>query len=202
MACSSTSSPLPMRVMLLLIAGSNTNHRARVHKEEQLMTPSFRFPLLAGGTEWVRSAVPLAKRGEPAGGGQLMHFEHAIGIRRALPSPSDCAPAPPPSGRPPAVPIRLDPQPNLHRFSVQYSGQPTKRIHPSGLQGCNIRRTSSASQVGGCSLRTLGIIRGVLLWGGCPCLDFGLEFPYACRALSGRDSALLEFHLKCPAVHA
>ena len=27
--------------------GRNTNHRASVHKEEQLMTPSFRFPLLA-----------------------------------------------------------------------------------------------------------------------------------------------------------
>jgi hypothetical protein len=45
------------------LRGSYTNHRARVHKEEQLMTPSFRFPLRAGGTEWVRSAVPLAKQG-------------------------------------------------------------------------------------------------------------------------------------------
>jgi len=49
------------------------------------MTPSLRFPLLAGGTEWqasrcslqaegterAQSAVPLAKRGEPKGGGQL-----------------------------------------------------------------------------------------------------------------------------------
>ena len=62
------------------LRGSYTNHRARVHKEEQLMTPSFRFPLRAGGTEWVRSAVPLAKQGGPYGGGQLMNFEHAIGI--------------------------------------------------------------------------------------------------------------------------
>jgi len=46
------------------------------------MTPSFRFPLLAGGTEWARDAVLLAKRGEPAGGGQLMHFGHAMGISR------------------------------------------------------------------------------------------------------------------------
>ena len=49
------------------------------------MTPSLRFPLQAGGTEWqasrcslqaegterAQSAVPLAKRGEPKGGGQL-----------------------------------------------------------------------------------------------------------------------------------
>ena len=35
-----------------------------------MMTPSFRFPLGAGGTEPVLCAVPLAKRGEPYGGGQ------------------------------------------------------------------------------------------------------------------------------------
>ena len=34
------------------------------------MTPSFRFPLRAGGTEPVLCAVPLAKRGEPYGGGK------------------------------------------------------------------------------------------------------------------------------------
>ncbi len=28
-----------------------TNRRAKVHKKQQLMTPSLRFPLLAGGTE-------------------------------------------------------------------------------------------------------------------------------------------------------
>ena len=33
------------------------------------MTPSIRFPLPAGGTEWARGLVPLAKRGEPKGGG-------------------------------------------------------------------------------------------------------------------------------------
>ena len=49
------------------------------------MTPSLRFPLQAGGTEWqasrcslqaegterAQSAVSLAKRGEPKGGGQV-----------------------------------------------------------------------------------------------------------------------------------
>ncbi len=74
-------SALLVRLALSSSSPSNTNHRARVHKEEQLMTPSFRFPLLAGGTEWARGAVPLAKRGEPAGGGQLMNFGHAIGIK-------------------------------------------------------------------------------------------------------------------------
>jgi len=34
-----------------------------------LMTPSLRFPLPAGGTERARGLVPLAKRGEPKGGG-------------------------------------------------------------------------------------------------------------------------------------
>ena len=31
-----------------------------------MITPSFRFPLPAGGTAWVRGLVPLAKRGENA----------------------------------------------------------------------------------------------------------------------------------------
>jgi hypothetical protein len=30
---------------------SNTNRRAKVHKKQPLMTPSFRFPLKSGGTE-------------------------------------------------------------------------------------------------------------------------------------------------------
>jgi hypothetical protein len=34
------------------------------------MTPSFRFPLRAGGTN--PCAVPLAKRGEPYGGGNTL----------------------------------------------------------------------------------------------------------------------------------
>jgi len=34
-------------------------------------TPSLRFPLPAGGTEQARGLVPLAKRGEPKGGGHL-----------------------------------------------------------------------------------------------------------------------------------
>jgi hypothetical protein len=38
-------------------------------------TPSLRFPLLAGGTEW---GVPLAERGEPKGGGQFVNFERAV----------------------------------------------------------------------------------------------------------------------------
>jgi len=41
---------------------------------------SLRFPLPAGGTERARGLVPLAKRGEPKGGGQLMNFGRAIGI--------------------------------------------------------------------------------------------------------------------------
>jgi hypothetical protein len=48
-----------------------TNRRARVHKKQQLTTPSVRFPLRAGGTERVRGSVSLAKRGEPKGGGQM-----------------------------------------------------------------------------------------------------------------------------------
>jgi hypothetical protein len=36
------------------------------------MTPSFRFPLFAGGTEQTR--FPLRSGGNPQEGGQLMHF--------------------------------------------------------------------------------------------------------------------------------
>jgi hypothetical protein len=63
-------------------------------------TPSLRFPLLAGGTErargWVPLAkreqsyphtVPLAKRGEPHGGGRLVNPERAIGITPAFEKP-------------------------------------------------------------------------------------------------------------------
>ena len=39
--------------------------------EKKYPNQSLRFPLLAGGTERARGSVPLAKRGEPAGGGQL-----------------------------------------------------------------------------------------------------------------------------------
>ena len=46
----------------------------------QLFTPSVRFPLPAGGTAWTRGSVPLAKRGEPAGGGHFINSECAIGI--------------------------------------------------------------------------------------------------------------------------
>ena len=35
-----------------------------------MQTPSYRFPLQAGGTETVLRVVPLAKRGEPYGGGK------------------------------------------------------------------------------------------------------------------------------------
>ena len=45
----------------------------------QLFTPSVRFPLPAGGTAWTRGSVPLAKRGEPAGGGHFINSECAIG---------------------------------------------------------------------------------------------------------------------------
>ena len=54
----------------LLASCDYTNRRAKVHKKQQLITPSFRFPLQAGGTH-APHAVPLAKRGEPEGGGQL-----------------------------------------------------------------------------------------------------------------------------------
>jgi hypothetical protein len=63
-------------------------------------TPSLRFPLLAGGTErargWVLLAkreqpyphtVPLAKRGEPHGGGELMTSERAIDMTPAYENP-------------------------------------------------------------------------------------------------------------------
>ena len=39
------------------------------------------FPLQAGGTAWTRGSVPLAKRGEPNGGGQFINSERAIGIK-------------------------------------------------------------------------------------------------------------------------
>jgi hypothetical protein len=64
-------------------AGTNTNRRAKVHKKQQLMTPSFRFPLRAGGTELLRGSPREAGggteplRGSPReaggtyGGGQL-----------------------------------------------------------------------------------------------------------------------------------
>jgi hypothetical protein len=42
---------------------------------------SLRFPLLAGGTAWTRGSVPLAKRGEPKGGGQFINSDRAIGKR-------------------------------------------------------------------------------------------------------------------------
>ena len=38
-------------------------------RQQTTKTPSCRFPLRAGGTEWARGWVPLAKRGEPQGGG-------------------------------------------------------------------------------------------------------------------------------------
>jgi hypothetical protein len=46
-------------------AGSDTNRKTKVHKKQQLMPPSLRFPLRAGGTESRR-----ASRGSPreAGG--------------------------------------------------------------------------------------------------------------------------------------
>ena len=36
-------------------------------------------------------AVPLAKRGEPKGGGQIMNFGQAIGIRQDRPNPAKIA---------------------------------------------------------------------------------------------------------------
>ena len=40
-------------------------------KTSEIETPSLRFPLPAGGTEQARGLVPLAKRGDPKGGGHL-----------------------------------------------------------------------------------------------------------------------------------
>ena len=37
-----------------LYLDSNTNRAAKVHKKQQLITPSFRFPLQAGGTKTLR----------------------------------------------------------------------------------------------------------------------------------------------------
>jgi hypothetical protein len=50
---------------------SNTNRVGKVYERAQLKTPSLRFPLQAGGTAWTRGSVPLAKRGEPKGGGAI-----------------------------------------------------------------------------------------------------------------------------------
>jgi hypothetical protein len=36
---------------LALLTPPYTNRQAKVHKKQQLMTPSLRFPLQAGGTE-------------------------------------------------------------------------------------------------------------------------------------------------------
>jgi hypothetical protein len=37
-----------------LYLDSNTNRQAKVHKKQQLITPSLRFPLQAGGTKTLR----------------------------------------------------------------------------------------------------------------------------------------------------
>ena len=47
--------------------GGYTNRRAKVHKKQQLTTPSCRFPPASKG-EPTPCAVPLAKRGEPTEG--------------------------------------------------------------------------------------------------------------------------------------
>ena len=55
----------------------NTNRRAKVHKKQQLMTPSFRFPLRAGGTDGLGSP-------REAGGtlrrGAIVNSDCAVGI--------------------------------------------------------------------------------------------------------------------------
>jgi hypothetical protein len=43
----------------------------------------FAVPLAKRGENLHAHSVPLAKRGEPKGGGQLMNFGRAIGIRPA-----------------------------------------------------------------------------------------------------------------------
>jgi len=60
--------------------GAYTNRRARVHKStDKREPPPSGSPCEQG--EPNPCAVPLAKRGEPKGGGQLMNFGRAIGIR-------------------------------------------------------------------------------------------------------------------------
>jgi hypothetical protein len=53
---------------------------AKFMKTSATEPPSLRFLLHAGGTAWTRGSVPLAKRGEPKGGGQFINSERAIGI--------------------------------------------------------------------------------------------------------------------------
>jgi hypothetical protein len=56
-------------------------HLAHSELKRCTLTSSLRFPLQAGGTAWTRGSVPLAKRGQPKGGGQFINSERAIGMR-------------------------------------------------------------------------------------------------------------------------
>jgi hypothetical protein len=56
-----------------LLGGFNTNRQAKVHKKQQLITPSLRFPLQAGGT---------LRRGA------IVNFDCAVGITRPHPNPA------------------------------------------------------------------------------------------------------------------
>ena len=66
------------------VQGTNTNRQAKVHKKQQLMTPSLRFPLRAGGTAWARGLVPPREAGGTCRRGQFMNFGRAIGIRTSI----------------------------------------------------------------------------------------------------------------------
>ena len=46
-------------------AVGNTNRQAKVHKKQQLMTPTIRFPQQAWGTQQARVSDPRAKWEEP-----------------------------------------------------------------------------------------------------------------------------------------
>ena len=63
-----------------MYGGGYTNRRAKVHKKWQLKTPSFRLPLLAGGTKPLR--FPSRSGGNLKEGG-IVNFGCAVGIRFA-----------------------------------------------------------------------------------------------------------------------
>jgi hypothetical protein len=66
-----TPRPISLPQATARLADANTNRHARLHEKRRSFTPSLRFPLRAGGTKHAPCVVPLAKRGEPVGGGQM-----------------------------------------------------------------------------------------------------------------------------------
>jgi len=57
----------------------NTNRQAKVHKKTAVDNPLLKVPPASRGNQ--DPSVPLAKRGEPKGGGQIVNFGRAIGIK-------------------------------------------------------------------------------------------------------------------------